>query len=67
MDGTYSVLFYDELDADFGYGAWPRTYMSGLDKNVAEGIARNMNRVTPESMDYFTLADYDDERKTIVF
>lgn len=66
MGETYSVMYYNELDAGFGYDAGPQRYMDGLDRNVANSIARHMNRVSPDFIDYYVLADYEAERAMMI-
>lgn len=49
----WMILFYNELDAEFGCDTGAKTYMIGLDPAVAKSIARHKNKTTPDFIIYF--------------
>lgn len=53
MTEYWRVLFYNEVDAEFGYDCGAQTYMFGLDPAVAKSIARHMNKVSPKFVSYW--------------
>lgn len=53
MSEYWMVLFYNELDADFGYECGAAVYMHGLEPAVAKAIARHKNKTTPDFITYY--------------
>jgi len=50
---AYMIMFYNDLDGDFGYDPGPQTYDTNLNKSVAKSIARHLNRTTPDFITYW--------------
>lgn len=49
----WTVYFYNEADASYGYDAGAQVYKNGVDKATAKWIARFMDKKTPEFVHYF--------------
>lgn len=49
----WTVYYYNEADAKFGYDPGAQVYMQGLDKAMAKWFARYMNKKTPAFIQYW--------------
>lgn len=53
MMKRWTVSYYNQVDAEFGFDCGDVIYMVVEDRAVAKSIARHMNKTAPDFISYF--------------
>lgn len=55
------IMYYNELDAQFGYDCGPMVYRENLEKSVAKSMVRHLNSCSPDFIRYWVDYEVEDD------